>query len=59
MSMVVMVVVIVHVTFVKDLGVIEDAIIHSIAISSFHHKCTNNVKELQGHPRISMIERTT
>lgn len=51
MSMVVMVVVIVHVTFAKDLGVIEDAISHSIAISSFHHKCTNNVKELQGHAK--------
>jgi hypothetical protein len=51
MSMVVMVVVIVHVTSAKNLGVIEDAIIHSMSISSFHHKCTNNVMELQGHAK--------
>jgi hypothetical protein len=51
MSMVAMVVVIVHVTSAKNLSVIEDAIIHSMSISSFHHKCTNNVMELQGHAK--------
>jgi hypothetical protein len=47
MSMVVTVVVRVHVTSAMNLGVIEDAIIHSIAISSFHH----NVMEIQGHAK--------
>lgn len=47
MSMVVTVVVRVHVTSALNLGVIEDAIIHSIAISSFHH----NVMEIQGHAK--------